>query len=202
MLCGILFIISPSSNMCNAIIAHGLDNIADVLFRFGFVHHLILTVFLKCLEAVLVGLAAVEVIGSVHHRLFPLGDIGDCIHVDRVSYIQIHAIYLRIISLPLLCITLRHIQIIREIASDTEEAKVAAVGVEYMKSAVRSPVVHYLRRSVLIDHLAGFRGIVLPIAKPTLELLRFCDSIFRGETHLLIKRFADILKIEFIFAHK
>ena len=65
-----------------------------------------------------------------------------------------------------------------------------------------SATIHHLRRSIRINYLAGFRGIVLPIAEPTLELLRFFDSIFHGKTHLLIKRFAEILKIEFIFAHK
>ncbi len=151
MLCGIIFIISPSANVRNAIIVHSLDSFADVLFRFGFVHHLILTVFLKCPEAVLVGLAAVEVVGSVPRCLFPLGDIGGCIHVDRVSYPQIHVIYLRIISLSLLCIALRYIRIIREIASYTEEAKVAAVGVEYMKSAVRCPVIKPFRCTVFVQ---------------------------------------------------
>ena len=34
------------------------------------------------------------------------------------------------------------------------------------------------------------------------KVASFFDSIFHGETHLLIKRFAGILKIEFIFTHK
>ena len=45
--------------------------------------------------------------------------------------------------------------------------------VKCVKIASR-PVIHHLRRPVLVDHLAGVLRVVLPIAKPPLELLRLC----------------------------